>query len=303
MGKRNNWFRNYQQIPGVVAGTRKLDIRTKGYVEQDFKGSTVLDLGCNIGQMCHYANDCGAKSVLGVEFDSNAFNLACKYRGDKSSISYTLDDLDNPFFWTQIPVHDVVMLLSVIDTKELTNRSGILAKAAMRTGKVFYFEGHMKRHISTYLNDLLNLTDFNTIEHVGRNGGRDLIRCTREGLDTQGFYDKIADVTQSYNRIAVVGMARSGKSTLRKGLTVPEGFTVMDDCSNLAKIGATKKLILFDYKAALYADDFDVIFNVNLPFSQIEVKRPNLPWQRSPQMKNSKASKFLRAIYNVHTYE
>lgn len=299
MEKRNNWFKKYQEIPGVVSGTRKMATRTTGYNLDDFKGSSVMDLGCNIGQMCHFACDNGATKVLGVEFDFFAFKNARKYTPKGAPITYTLDDLDNPWFWSQTPKHDVVMLLSVVDTKELKNRSGLIAKACMATNKVMYLEGHMKRHIIKYMTDLISLTDFNTIEHVGRNGGRDLIRCTRESLDTEGFYDKIAEVSTKYKRIGVIGMPRSGKTTLKKGLTVPDGFTVLDDCNDLAKIGSTKKLILFDYRAALYADDFDVIFNINLPASQVGLKRKQLDWMRSQQMP---ITKHLRAVYNVTTY-
>ena len=48
--KRNNWFKDYQEIPGIREGSRKLQDRM-GFDIADFKGKTVLDLGCNIGQM------------------------------------------------------------------------------------------------------------------------------------------------------------------------------------------------------------------------------------------------------------
>jgi hypothetical protein len=50
--KKDNWFRNYQEISGVLDGKRKLSERLGFFRPEDFKGRTVLDVGCNIGQMC-----------------------------------------------------------------------------------------------------------------------------------------------------------------------------------------------------------------------------------------------------------
>ena len=74
--KRNNWFRDYQEIPGMRTGRRKLDDRVAGFDADDFAGKSVLDLGCNIGQMSLYAAECGAKRVLGVEYDKKAVTEA-----------------------------------------------------------------------------------------------------------------------------------------------------------------------------------------------------------------------------------
>ena len=136
--KRDKWFTNYQEIPGVRQGKRKLEDRA-GFDQADFRGKTVLDLGCNIGQMSLHAITLGATCVLGVEYDKVAYAEAQAVR-QSEAIIYKLDDLDNPLFWHHIGQYDTVLLLSVIDTKELTNRFGILAKACMKCKVVMYLE-------------------------------------------------------------------------------------------------------------------------------------------------------------------
>lgn len=300
LAKRDNWFRDYQEIPGMRPGKRKLDNRRAGFAADDFAGKTVLDLGCNIGQMSLYAGECGAKSVLGVEYDRDAFAAAMKIRDSKGQVNirYKLDDLDNPLFWSHIEPHDTVLLLSVIDTKELNNRFGVLSRACMKCRGILYFEGHGGQPPAKYFKYILDNTDFTQVEHVGRYKRRDLFRCSRDVLDTEGFYEKLRRACKQYSRIAVVGNQMAGKSTLCRGVRNPD-FTILDDFADREVIGSCGKLILFDYRATRYANNFDVLFNVVQSPSKFEVTRGSARHLRSPEITSSET---LRCLYAVRTH-
>lgn len=305
MEKRNNWFRDYQEIPGIVAGMRHLERRVTHFRREDFAGASVLDLGCNLGQMSFWAAAQGAARVTGVEFDLVAYRKALAYKAQLAGgdqVTFRHDDLDLPTAWHHLPVHDVVMLLSVIDTKELENRFGLLARACMKTGKVFYLEGHLNQPQTKYLQYLLDYTDFTRICNVGAAEGRDLYRCTREVLDTAGFYAVLREALERHDRIGVIGNQLAGKTTLRGGLDaaqLPGGVRVLDDCGDVAALGAPGKMVVFDYRAAVYCDDLDVIFHVLSPPAKWEASRPQLGPLRSSKLKPIKR---LREFYTVQTH-
>lgn len=232
----------------------------------------------------------------------NAFAYKTRVpQGEK--VCFRLDDLDEPAAWHHLPAHDVVLLLSVIDTKELENRFGMLARAAMKTGRVFYFEGHLKEPHTKYLQYLFDYTDFTQIRNLGASEGRDLFRCTREILDAAQFYAALQAAIERYDRVGVIGNQLAGKSTLRAGLdlaSLPAGVRVLDDCKDVATLGKPGKMILFDYRAAVYCDDLDVIFNVLSPREKWESCRPNLGPLRSSKLKPITR---LREFYTVLTQE
>jgi len=297
MQKRDNWFVDYQTIPGVTEGMRKLEDRTSKFVTSDFKDATVLDLGCNVGQMCFWAAWNGAENVTGVEYDSNAFKLAMKYRDHllqedgthglkENNVAFKLDDLDLPTAWHNLPMADVVMLLSVIDTKELKNRLGILSRSCMKTRKVFYLEGHLRQPSTKYMQMILDNTDFPSIVGLGQQAGRDLYRCTREILDADVFRRKLKEAMTKHQRVGVIGNQMAGKSTLRADVADAEGWEILDDCNYMPTLcKQDKNLLLFDYRAALYLDDLDVVFNVLQPGEKSEKKRDCLDYLRSAQLK------------------
>jgi len=65
-------IKNYQDIRGFYDGGRKTEQRIKemGLDKIDFKGKTVLDIGCSGGEFCRYADDRGAKKVVGVDMEN-----------------------------------------------------------------------------------------------------------------------------------------------------------------------------------------------------------------------------------------
>ena len=303
--KRNNWYHQYQEIPGVAGGMRSLASRVKHFNTEDFDGSSVLDLGSNVGQMSFWAAQHGASSVTGVEFDLEAYRKALGFKhrvpnGDK--VIFRLDDLDMPTAWHNLPVHDVVLFLSLIDIKELENRFGMLARACMKTGRVLYFEGHLRQPLTKYFRYLLDYTDFTQIKHMGASEGRDLFRATRDILDTNQFYAALREAIEKYDRVGVVGNQLSGKTTLKNGIdpgSLPAEVRVLDDCKKFAVLGEPGKMIAFDYRAALYMDDLEVIFNVLSPRSKWETWRSDLSPLRSSKLRPIQR---LREFHTVLTH-
>ena len=195
MEKRDHWFNEYHDMPELgITGTRKINDRIAHYNQDDFKGATAIDLGCNMGQMSFQAEKWGA-DVIGVEFDSNAIANALEIKEKiGSNVNFVVDDLDSNFFWNSIPKIDVVMFLAVIDTIELDNRYGILSKACAKTNKVMYFEGHGKAPVSKYMKNIVDYTDFSQIIYKGNTPTkRPFFRCTRDTLTSQECIQQIVD--------------------------------------------------------------------------------------------------------------
>jgi len=294
--KKDNWFNEYHEIPSLgIEGNRKLSERLIYYDQKDFKDASVIDFGCNMGQMSFQAVDWGASKVLGVEFDSSAIENALKINEKfKTKINFIVDDLDNPFFWKTIGKFDVTLFLSVIDTIELENRYGILAKACMKTKKVMYFEGHAVGNCKSnkYLKNIMDYTDFTQVEFRGLTPpGRPFFKCSRKVLTSEECVEKI--LASKYKKIAVIGKALAGKTSIRKLLQEKEiNLTIVDDLyvdGNVEKkieiedVKKMGKLVLFDYRAIKYVEDMDVVFFVTPEENLIGQQREGMGHLRCPK--------------------
>lgn len=318
--KRNDWFNDYHDIPELgIEGKRKINDRIDHYEVNDFKDASVIDLGCNMGQMAFQAEKWGASKVIGVEFDATAVANANTIKEKlNSKVNFVVDDLDSNFFWNSIPNIDVVMFLAVIDTHELENRYGILSKACAKTNKVMYFEGHGKQPPSRYLQNIIEYTDFSQIVFKGYTPvNRPFFRCTRDILDTKEFYEKILNC--NYNKIAVIGKSLSGKSTTRQELfdgLKNKGYEVIDDLRHIKEaddnsipteidkieveqIKDFDKFVLFDYRALDYYKEFDVVFFLTPSEDHIGQVRESKRPMRSPSLKDFDS---VKEIYTVRTY-
>jgi hypothetical protein len=312
MEKRDHWFNEYHDMPELgITGTRKINDRIAHYNQDDFKGATAIDLGCNMGQMSFQAEKWGA-DVIGVEFDSNAIANALEIKEKiGSNVNFVVDDLDSNFFWNSIPKIDVVMFLAVIDTIELDNRYGILSKACAKTNKVMYFEGHGKAPVSKYMKNIVDYTDFSQIIYKGNTPTkRPFFRCTRDTLTSQECVQQIID--SKYNKIAVVGKSLAGKTTIRNDLQkVNNGkYDIIDDLKHWTDTGSAtqieiddlkkyEKFVCFDYRALEYYDEFDAVFFLTANETLIGQRRPRKGPLRSPTITNYDT---LKEVYTVKTY-
>ena len=311
--KRDNWFNEYHDIPELgIHGTRKVNDRIAHYNQSDFKDATVIDLGCNMGQMSFQAEKWGAKNVIGVEYDATAIANAIKIKEQlKSNVNFVVDDLDSNFFWNSIPAMDVVMFLAIIDTIELENRYGILSKACAKTNKVMYFEGHGKAPASKYLKNIIDYTDFSNVIFKGYTPTkRPFFRCTRDTITSEECIQQIVD--SKYNKIAVVGKSLAGKTTIRNDLQkVNNGkYDIIDDLKHWTDTGSAtqieindlkkyEKFVCFDYRALEYYDEFDVVFFVTANEDLIGQTRERKNPMRSPSIKNYNT---LKEVYTVKSY-
>ena len=218
--KRNSWFVNYED-------QRDLNFRKENFRVDDFKNKSVVDFGCNVGQLCRHANNLGAKYVLGVDYDEDAIKKARYLSKDYVNIDYLTDDIDNYMLYTNLPTFNTGMFFSVIGTKELNNRYGILSKLSSKVKDAMYIEGHHKVfRKEELLEAILNYTTFTNIEYLGEtfdnqefqknNESRDIFRCSRELLTNETTLSKLADLISKRNKIiAIQGHGGVGKSTLK----------------------------------------------------------------------------------------
>jgi SAM-dependent methyltransferase len=318
--KRDNWFVDYHDIPELgIEGKRKINDRIQHYDRNDFLDATVIDLGCNMGQMSFQAEKWGAKQVVGVEYDSSAVINANEIKDKlKSNVTFVVDDLDSNFLWNSLTASDVILFLAVIDTHELENRYGILSKACAKTKKVMYFEGHGKQPASKYLKNIIDYTDFSQIVFKGYTPvNRPFFRCTRDILNEEQFIKKIID--SNYNKIAVVGKSISGKSTFRSKYWHDihnQGYSIIDDLRHIKEVNKNtvpttidkidptnlkehKKFILFDYRALEYYDEYDAVFFMTHNDETLGKNRPGKRAHRSPTIKNFDT---IKEVYTVRTY-
>jgi len=268
--KKDNWFKNYHEIPELgIKGLRTIKNRIQYYDVNDFKDASVLDIGCNVGQMSFQAEKWGASHVIGVEYDRAALeNARNNKKLLKSSVIFTLEDIDNPLFWRSFNSVDIVLFLAVFGTKELKDKFAILSRACAKTKKVMYFEGHRKAKLEEYIKNILEYTDFNKIEFLGHVGQRRVfIRCSREFLTYKECVKKILELKDRYNKIAVIGKGEAGKTYTRKLLGDCDTHLVVDDRKtssgdklSIDQLNSIDKIILFDYRALLYIKDFEVVF-------------------------------------------
>lgn len=312
MQKRNDWFVNYQGPDKL----RTLESRTQFFNESDFENSSVLDIGCNEGQMCKYARSKGAVEVLGMDYDQSIISK-CLQQNSDSAIEYIADDADNFFFFSSLKSYDVVMFLSVIDTQELENRYGMLSRLCNKTNKVMYFEGHNNQPPEKYTKMLQMYTDFTCIEYLGQtfdnnshvdgwvytgNGkGRAFFRCSYETMDQTQAVTKIVELTRGAPvKIGVIGNGGSGKTTTRKllekeltgvmgtqeGVFYKEinGWYILDDVPDqmYKTLPSTDKLIYFDYRALSYEPEIKIVFNVIRNKKMRDQSRPEYALDRSP---------------------
>lgn len=90
---------------------------TQYFDNKDFYCKSVLDLGCNSGQMSKFALDKGAYKVTGIEYDQTAVKSAKELLTDSPGFQIICDDLDNYGAWNDLPMFDTVLFLSVIGSR------------------------------------------------------------------------------------------------------------------------------------------------------------------------------------------
>ena len=328
MEKRNNWFNNYHDGMDGNSGFRKLESRIQYFDVPLFNNATVLDVGCNSGQMMKFSLDNKCKFVTGIEYDSEAVKNCDKYLKNYNNYNSICEDLDNFFIYSQNDNYDIVLFLSVIDTQELKNRTGMLAKIASITNKILYFEGHNGQHYSKYIKMVVQYTSFPFIEYNGETSDnknitttRPFITCSKLSLNYEDCIKKIMDLVKNTDniKIGICGVSGSGKSFIRKKIVndifnknkivkVPtdnmyigyiDDLCILDDIPediyNRSYKNKFKKIIYFDYRVIEYEKELDYIFFIN---SVIKTNKLD----KSPYLSIDNLNDNLKGIYKVNSY-
>jgi hypothetical protein len=148
----------------LVRGRRR-DVleRSSLWRDEDLRGRSVLDLGCNYGVSSFLAAERGATRVLGLEYSPLIASAAARlnaYLGHPCrfvvhDLNHDLD-VGEPF--------DTVFCFSVV--KHLQSTDAITALIRRATRRVLYFECHARSTADEY-RYLLNTENFRRIEPLG----------------------------------------------------------------------------------------------------------------------------------------
>lgn len=172
----------YQSVDGFgMSGQRHLPNRSMAMklYEVDFRGKTVLDMGCSLGNISRKAYGMGAKRVLGVDIHEVP-RLAYEFSNWLGYWNVDFMEVRLPRDRAHIPMlyldkFDVVFALSV------DRQIGYDAWMADMCKEVFYLEGHVPDNEETYRKRLEQ--DFARVEYLGMSrdhGPRPVFRCYKE---------------------------------------------------------------------------------------------------------------------------
>lgn len=173
----------YQPVPELkIAGWRSHKHRVEAlrFDELDFRGKTVLGLGCHLGGFLREAHDRGAKRCVGVDLKRAevAYEL-------NNWLGYWNADFYSLRLWPGLPSisefcgldqFDIVFAFSVFN--HLGGPKGYSPRLSEKVSEVLLVEGHQKDSRETYESDLQQ--DFQEVEFLGYStdqGERPLFRC------------------------------------------------------------------------------------------------------------------------------
>src|ERR1700733_6698306 len=117
-------------------------IRTSRFLQKDIVNQTILDLGCNEGEVllaCHQLGACEGFGVDYVEWCVQKGRDSARALGIESAY-FMLGDLENQAIWKRLPAVDTVLLLAVLGTSTFANKFTVLANAERLAKKVLYYE-------------------------------------------------------------------------------------------------------------------------------------------------------------------
>lgn len=149
---------SYQAVEELnVPGQRNMEHRLEimGIDDIDFKGKTVLDLGCTAGIFCHDALKRGAKRVVGIDLWNELLEgqrELANYLGHWNIDFYRLDLRNEPCKnikeITGMNSFDIIYFLSMVQHTGFPEYIGELCNEA------FLFEGHVAMHHWMFEDDL-----------------------------------------------------------------------------------------------------------------------------------------------------
>lgn len=175
---------SYQKQYRPTGGT----VRASRFLAKDIVGQSILDLGCNEGEVLLACHQLGAREGFGVDYSE-----WCVGRGRAAAdalkmdnVHFILGDMENRAVWKLLPHVDTVLLLSILESSVFANKFAVVSHAEKLAQKVLYYEGHeTKESHVRWMYQLLVWTSFSRFEYLGNFDGRALIRCSRERMSVQ----------------------------------------------------------------------------------------------------------------------
>ena len=199
-----DWFPAYQTLPyeGEPKGWRDKDnSRVEKIIQSDIYGKSVLDIGCNVGALLHYARILSAGPTGGVDCMEDTITLARKIAEHYGQcIIYIVANILHEDFTAEFEekfervefntvlflsvYHSIVQKHRLLDPEEIDRIWEHLDKV---TGEVLYFEGHgneteqqyrdlFKKYLPTYAVNFLGMNH----DYLNENfGGRPFFRLVK----------------------------------------------------------------------------------------------------------------------------
>jgi len=176
----------YQPVPELgISGWRNPERRIGPLRlnEIDFKGKTVLDLGCHLGRFMREAYDRGASRCIGVDIArtevAHELNNWLGYWNFDFYGFQLWQGLSNVSNFSGVDKFDIVFAFSIF-----SHTKGYSSQLGERVNEVLLVEGHREDTRETYEADLQR--DFQEVEFLGYStdqGNRPLFRCWKEGKE------------------------------------------------------------------------------------------------------------------------
>lgn len=245
----------------------------------DFRGKTVLDIGCNNGAMLREALRRGARRVVGVDF--RRVSYWCQIMNLLEYWNYDIYPLDLPEQAEMIEVctgtakFDVVFALAIVQHME-GGYQPWLAKLAKET---FYLEGDRVPDSGEQYSEAL-ARDFRQVEWLGwikDEDARPLYRCWQKPRPKWGALPKGA---KARKKEAV----RRGQSIFGQAMMKREELAFLYDMALLAPYGLAIEIGTFNGSAAmtwasarLDRGDIGVMDNVERPILQKNIAHSGYP--------------------------
>lgn len=160
----------YQSI-GNLKGRRDMEHRAKiMQLPDDFKGKTVLDIGCNLGAVCLEVAKRNAGRVVGIDIHPKTISIAkeiAKHMG-YTNVEYHVANIDDGLEnLKKIIGDDKFDNLFVLSVMNNVDRKCFIEIVKYFTKDTLYLEGHSKQkkgHLAEFIKNTLDMTD---VEYLG----------------------------------------------------------------------------------------------------------------------------------------
>jgi ubiquinone/menaquinone biosynthesis C-methylase UbiE len=160
--------------------------RVARFQAQDIEGKSVMDFGCNQGNILFMCKERGAEKITGIEHNSWCVEQANKRVENEGlpNANFVCSDMENLALYRTLPKADTVLLLAILDTSEdaFGNKAAIIGNISRMAKNALYYEGHKRpeSHVQR-MYEFMAYSDFTRFEYLGKDEqGRPLMRCGRE---------------------------------------------------------------------------------------------------------------------------